>query len=359
MVPPFVIIIAFGMIYWSVRKQEKKNGRYGAGTLNLGASAASSSNGNDRDSNTRGSARSSIGSIRSSLSSISSRFRRNSSGNNDSNSRAVMHRAFAYAIAYFATWIWALIGEIMTMLKKVENIPLWYHYIWTIMIPLQGMFNFLVYFHPMVKSAGKKASREGKDLWYIQAFGKALLKGLGIEGCQCCTKKEKNSQSATMTDTSAAPTASTCRRSSLFEQVLEEEKVDIDIDIEAAPEPEEEEDDEFSTLDQRLEHEKVDIDIEAAPEEEDDEFSTLDQRLEDEKVDIDIDIDIETAPEPEEEDDEFSKLDQRLEEEKVDIDIEAAPEEVEDDEFSTLDQRLEEEKVNIGIDAAPEDCGSD
>mmetsp|Transcript_23805 Transcript_23805/g.40523 ORF Transcript_23805/g.40523 Transcript_23805/m.40523 type:complete len:495 (-) Transcript_23805:146-1630(-) len=261
MVPPFIIIIAFGMIYWSVREQEKKNGRYGAGTLNLGASTASSSNDNGRDSNTRGSARSSIGSIRSTLSSISSRFRRNSSVvGNDSNSRAVMHRAFAYAMAYFTTWIWALIGEIMTMLKV--NVPMWYGYIWTIMIPLQGMFNFLVYFHPMVKSAGKKASREGKDLWYIQAFGKALLKGLGLEGCQCCTKKEKKSQSATMTeDTSAAPTASTCRRSSLFEQVLEEEKVDID--IEAAPK---EEDDEFSTLDQRLEEEKVNIGIDAAPE---------------------------------------------------------------------------------------------
>eukprot|EP00984_Skeletonema_dohrnii_P028713 scaffold18790_cov93-Skeletonema_dohrnii-CCMP3373.AAC.1 len=290
MVPPFIIIIAFGMIYWSVREQEKKNGRYGASTFNLGASAASSSNGNGRDSNTRGSARSSIGSIRSSLSSISSRFRRNSSvvGNNDSKSRAVMHRAFAYAMAYFTTWIWALIGEIMMLLKV--NVPMWYSYIWTIMIPLQGMFNFLVYFHPMVKSAGEKTSMEEKDLWYIQAFGKALLKGLGLEGF-----------------------AEDPPYSNKYWKK-------VDIDIEAAPE--EVEDDEFSTLDQRLEEEKVNIDIEAAPEEEDDEFSTLDQRLEDEKVDIDI----EAAPKEEDDDDEFSRLDQRLEEEKVNIGIDAAPE---------------------------------
>ena len=169
-----------------------------------------------------------------------------------------MHRAFAYAMAYFLTWIWAVIGEVM-LLAKVD-IPLWYFYVWTIMIPLQGMFNFLVYFHPKVKSARKQASREGKDLWYVQAFGKALLKGLGLNSCQCCTKKVKNSQSVITPDTSAAPTASTCRRSSLLEQVMEEEKDDID--IEAAPE--EEDDKELPTFDQQLEEEKVNIGIDAA-----------------------------------------------------------------------------------------------
>eukprot|EP00984_Skeletonema_dohrnii_P010250 scaffold3998_cov153-Skeletonema_dohrnii-CCMP3373.AAC.17 len=241
MVPPspFIIIIAFGMIYWSVRKQEKMSGRYGAGTLNLGASAASSSNGNGngRDSNTRGSARSSIGSIRSSLSSISRRFRRNSSvvGNNDSNSRAVMHRI-------------CIRDGIFHNLDMGRD--------WRDHDIAEGEYSNVV---PIYLDDHDTSARNVQLPRVFPSHGEVRRKE-GIQGGEG-SMKEKNSQSATMTDTSAAPTASTCRRSSLLEQVQEEEKVDID--IEAAPQ---EEDDEFSTLDQRLEEEKVNIGIDAAPE---------------------------------------------------------------------------------------------
>mmetsp|Transcript_12347 Transcript_12347/g.35302 ORF Transcript_12347/g.35302 Transcript_12347/m.35302 type:complete len:469 (-) Transcript_12347:82-1488(-) len=198
MIPPVVIVIAFAMIYGAVRQQEKTIGRYGAGALNVssvrtandppvGDSASSSGtsrSGFQKMSSLFGSACKSVKGVKGAV--LGSRDVSFSNANaNGSNSRAVMHRAFAYIMAYFVTWIWAVVGEFMNLADA--DIPLAYNYTWTILVPMQGMFNFLVFIHPKVKKL-----KNDEDLSWPRAFARALSTGLDIK----CTSMKKSRPAA-------------------------------------------------------------------------------------------------------------------------------------------------------------------
>lgn len=105
--PPVIIGISLFLIYKSVLKQEKRNWRYGAATLNANSANYSSANSSNATTDINDGRRKSLSSVMSSLKSSLLRRRRSSvSAGDNSNSRAVMHRAVAYALAYFITWIW-------------------------------------------------------------------------------------------------------------------------------------------------------------------------------------------------------------------------------------------------------------
>jgi len=147
-VTPITICVSLGTIYRSVTEQERRIARYGVGALNPSAQHTSGDDTNERAN--EGNVHQSGSFVSSILSSILHRFgmRRGSSnlhtgGGDNSNSRAVVHKAFAFTLAYFLSWTWPLIGGIM-MGFGVET-PLAFYYMWAIINPLQGVSGKLVF----------------------------------------------------------------------------------------------------------------------------------------------------------------------------------------------------------------------
>ena len=85
----------------------------------------------------------------------------------------MLHRALAYSAAYILTWIWIIIWVILSMAGR--EIPLALDYVVTIMTPLQGMFNFLIYMQP--KAAKVRRSAGGNISWR-RAFATAFCSGM-------------------------------------------------------------------------------------------------------------------------------------------------------------------------------------
>ena len=102
--------------------------------------------------------------IRSAVSSLHSR--RSSS---TSNSRVVLHRAFAFTISYFLTWSFFFISACFNMANKDTPQAIWY--LTYILGPLQGFFNLCVYLQPKVS---KNKSRAGSNATWCQAVMEAI-----------------------------------------------------------------------------------------------------------------------------------------------------------------------------------------
>ena len=140
---PLIIGISLGMIYRDVLQQEEKIARYGAGD---GASRSNmqQSSASDADEGVNHSswvARLSSISVR--LSSLDNRRSTGQSSSmsnqNQSSSRAVLNRAFAYSIAYFLTWSFTIIGLFFDMANVNWPNSIWY--LASIFNPLQGVSN--------------------------------------------------------------------------------------------------------------------------------------------------------------------------------------------------------------------------
>ncbi|KAL9188595.1 hypothetical protein ACHAXT_006973 [Thalassiosira profunda] len=108
---PIIISILLGMIYRSVRQQEKRMERYemSAATASEGRSSTSLK------------------------------------------SRAVLHRAVAYSVAYFLTWAPAVIRVALLIAGVEWTTALWY--LTSFLSPLQGFYNLLIFMQPKVLRA--------------------------------------------------------------------------------------------------------------------------------------------------------------------------------------------------------------
>ena len=190
LLPPIIIGVSLGMIYKNVLMQEQRIGRYGAGTLNVNsASAAANGSGGASTGNHRKGSTSIVSTLKASVSSrFLSRGRSSVSAasNSDQGSRAVMYKAFAYALAFFITWIWmivymfldiagAWVHTIYVFLNDVP-VPAWqlpYDYCWQFLQQYQGFWTLVVFLQP-------KASRikNSSGVCLFRAFGIALWSGL-------------------------------------------------------------------------------------------------------------------------------------------------------------------------------------
>ena len=91
----------------------------------------------------------------------------------------MLHRALAYLASYVLTWIWTIIVGSLVTAGKGEDIPWALLYVYAIMTPLQGAFNFLIYMLPKVARARRDA---GGGITWSRAFAKALRTGLAGHG---------------------------------------------------------------------------------------------------------------------------------------------------------------------------------
>jgi len=128
---PLTIATSLGMIYRSVSKQENNMASYGASNFTGSAQQP------DR-----------------------------------SNSRLVLHRALAFSIAYFLAWLFVIIGMVLGIANVEYPTPLLY--LANIFNPLQGFFNFVIYFYPKVTSV--KSKGDDNRTWF-QAFKIAFWGG--------------------------------------------------------------------------------------------------------------------------------------------------------------------------------------
>mmetsp|Transcript_13479 Transcript_13479/g.28596 ORF Transcript_13479/g.28596 Transcript_13479/m.28596 type:complete len:362 (+) Transcript_13479:1-1086(+) len=172
--PLVIVTVSMLMIYRAVLVQERKIRRYGSGSTNVSSMRQSNNSGGEFEENERHSA----------LSMISITLRRlASTSENNVNSRAVMHRALAYALSYLLSWIWPVIYAILDLLGAWPNLftaPTWqvvFLYFWYVFNGLQGVFTLLVYIHPKVMSI-KRSSVE--HISWLGAFRQAFMLGLGV-----------------------------------------------------------------------------------------------------------------------------------------------------------------------------------
>lgn len=193
---PIVILTSMGLMYHTARQNEKKMSGYGIHTLRLKSTVKSGdvADGQERQENSNR--------LSSKLKSLFQKSDQNldastSSRSNKLNkqSRAVLQKASAYSLAYFATYFFPLIitirkslqindaGFVLTMLSRI-------------FFPLQGFFNFMVFIYPRMLSARKENE---KVSWY-RAFVCALQsrgvtpKGVGRKKGQQQSNKVKYSR---------------------------------------------------------------------------------------------------------------------------------------------------------------------
>ena len=176
---PVVVVITMTLMYRSVHKVEKKMQQYGVSALRLRSSSLATSRTSDRSS-TRSS-------------------RRLRSSTVTSQKRAILRRATGYVAAWALSWIPLLIWSLSDIL------PVTMFYIYAFLFPLQGVFNFIVFMHPKIRSAkkgprrrrGSRASNEDVDeVSWGRAFVKAYLsrgerKRTRLRHLQCDTRNNR------------------------------------------------------------------------------------------------------------------------------------------------------------------------
>ena len=158
---PIIVIVSMIIIYRAVSKQEKRMARFGEGSLRQPVDSSRTA------SSSRSNARSLISSIRSSITS------RNNSTRNTQNSRAVLHKAFAYTMAFFLAWGWPIGSNIMKLAGVKVPIP--YLYFSVILQPLAGLYNLYIFIHPKVM-----AMRSRSSVSWCKAVGVVVWSGLSI-----------------------------------------------------------------------------------------------------------------------------------------------------------------------------------
>jgi len=185
LVPPVIVITSLLMIYRYVRQQERQMARYGQGALERSSnrtSITSSGENNTEGGESRQGRLSSIGaSVLGSLRQLSSSMSMEET-TQQSFSQSVLHRALAYSISYFLGWSPVIILTII-QLADAWRMPMatWqlvFVYIWNILNPLQGFFNFIVFMLPTVTK--KRRLQEGGGSW-CRAFAEAFWAGIASD----------------------------------------------------------------------------------------------------------------------------------------------------------------------------------
>ncbi|GFH56475.1 hypothetical protein CTEN210_12951 [Chaetoceros tenuissimus] len=178
---PIVISLTMALMYRTAKKNEKKMTGYGIHTLRLKATVA---NGNQRQETKESSAsssleRSRLSSIQKSLQTFVSSlcFWRKEDNTNavtsrsnklNKQSKAVIQKAWAYSLAFFATYFFPFLLNIFSFTDRGDNFIL--NLFVRIFYPLQGLFNFMVFIYPRITSARQR----DKSLTFSRAFIRAI-----------------------------------------------------------------------------------------------------------------------------------------------------------------------------------------
>jgi len=96
-----------------------------------------------------------------------------------SHSRTVMYKALAYTLGYSLTWIFMLFYFFMGDVFK-KPVPIEVVYLANVFIPIQGVYNFIIYFVPRILSVKNKSKRV--PLSWRQATVKAFWSKGGKTG---------------------------------------------------------------------------------------------------------------------------------------------------------------------------------
>jgi len=164
-IPPIVIGSSLWMIYRRVSTNERRIARYGVGALNT--SNLNRNQQTDTDAATSAAEGRNMSILRRIFRRGESRGRPNDQGTTQS--RAVMHRAAAYSMGYFMTWVWTIVYFVVV--GAGGDLPKQYFYVMVFFVPLQGLWTLVIYIHP---NAGKaKRSADGNISW-PRAFAVAL-----------------------------------------------------------------------------------------------------------------------------------------------------------------------------------------
>lgn len=169
---PIIICVSIGMIYRTVRQQEKRMEHFGANAF--ADITARSSTAAVIDTDERRDHGTWLNRLRSSLSTLVNRqstSQSSSTSNNRrvSNSRLVMRRAVSFTCAYVLTWSFPIIGMCLDVAKIEWPNAIWY--LSSIFTPLQGFFNLCIFLQPKVSHA---KSRGGDDVTWCQAVARAF-----------------------------------------------------------------------------------------------------------------------------------------------------------------------------------------
>ena len=214
---PITIGSSLWIIYRSVLRTEQRNARYGAGALRPNHSQPESAEGGDDG----GSGACSI------VFAFKHRFGGKASTTSSNNQgsfqlRSVMHRAAAYSVAYFVTWIWVIIYAFLILTEAWPTEfppPKWaiaYRYVYDFFNPLQGLWTFLIYMQPDI--IRRKQSSDGNISWF-KAFVDAL--GSALTGDNDSARRRRNRVSIGAPGSSATPgrTATTVTDDSIKEDI--------------------------------------------------------------------------------------------------------------------------------------------
>jgi hypothetical protein len=109
----------------------------------------------------------------------------------NSNSRAILHKAVAYSLAYLLAWGWAIVSLILTVAGVEISSVMWYFM--AIFMPLQGFYNLLIFVHPRVV---KIKTSGGSSLSWHRAFVRVLWFGLIGTGIKPSAQQKRTKQKA-------------------------------------------------------------------------------------------------------------------------------------------------------------------
>ena len=151
---PCVIVVTMTIMYKAAKKNEEKLSKYGVGALRVRANLGNPPD----DTNVK------HGLLRSFKASWKRFSTKNSPGTNGTRSnnakkqsRVIFEKALLYSIAYFATYIFVFVNSMYYWVGR--EVPFGLDMASSIIFPLQGFFNFVVFMYPRVKSARKKTKK--------------------------------------------------------------------------------------------------------------------------------------------------------------------------------------------------------
>jgi hypothetical protein len=176
---PIVIVLTMALMYRTAKENEKKMSGYGIHTLRLRATIANGDQRQETDeSSTSSSERRRFSSIRQSFQKIRSSLQfckrddsialTSRSNKLNKQSKAVIQKAWAYSLAFFATYFFPLLLSIFDFTGRDDNLTL--NLLARIFYPLQGLFNFMVFIYPRIISARQR----DKSLTFGRAFIHAI-----------------------------------------------------------------------------------------------------------------------------------------------------------------------------------------
>eukprot|EP00979_Chaetoceros_neogracilis_P017690 scaffold10266_cov294-Chaetoceros_neogracile.AAC.10 len=166
---PSVIVATMACMYREVVKNEKKLSKYGIGALrkNLGYNQIKDPQSQSNDASGACNSKNIVSRLKASWVNLWTSRRATRSNNTKKQSRAILHKAMAYSLAYMLTYFFAYVTSVQYWAGYQTSSTL--RLFVSILCPLQGFFNFLVFIQPKVANIRRK-----KKLSWFQSFIAAL-----------------------------------------------------------------------------------------------------------------------------------------------------------------------------------------